>query len=183
MSWTARRAAAITVLILRNTIGTLMMVKYREASCRIACSAPIHPGINGLKAMETRPSTRPELTARKRACWDSLRISSLSPAPSALEIRIRTAVPMAPGILLISQVIFVVILTAAVAFSPSCPTMDVSTYCSSVAMICSMMVGTERTSSVCSVGRQADCDPFFILPFIYSWEISVPKYFSDSSES
>ncbi len=63
-------------------------------------------------------------------------------------MRINTAVPMAPGMLLNSQVTVVVMLTEAVACSPSCPTMAVSTYCSRVASTSSTMVGMESTTRV-----------------------------------
>ncbi len=65
------------------------------------------------------------------------------------------AVPMAPGILFTNQVTLVVMLTDAVACSPSRPTMAVSTYCSSVASTSSIIVGTDSHSRVRSNGIYA----------------------------
>ena len=74
------------------------------------------------------PVTAPQPVARKRACLERLRIFCLSPLPTALEIMARMAVPMAPAMLPTSQLTVVVMLTEAVACSPNCPTMAVSTY-------------------------------------------------------
>ena len=98
--------------------------------------------------MERTSSTAPAATASKSACWDSLRTWSSSPAPAAREISTIMAVPMAPGMLLTSQVTVVVVLTAAVACSPSWPTMAVSTYCKRVESTCSTMVGMDKNTSV-----------------------------------
>jgi hypothetical protein len=46
--------------------------------------------------------------------------------------------------LLTSQLTVVVVLTEAVALSPSLPTMAVSTYCMRVPIICSAILGIER---------------------------------------
>ena len=91
------------------------MKKYREAWAWMAGSAPIHTGIKGLRAMEAPPQTTPQPTDRIRACWASFPARPRSPAPTAWEIRASTAVAAEAEMLLTSQVMVVVTLTAAVA--------------------------------------------------------------------
>ena len=98
--------------------------------------------------MERTSSTAPAATASKSACWDSLRTWSSSPAPAAREISTIMAVPMAPGMLLTSQVTVVVVLTAGGGLLASWPTMAVSTYCKRVESTCSTMVGMDKNTSV-----------------------------------
>ena len=101
--------------------------------------------------MEIPPVTAPKTTVSNSACSDIFLIRFSSPLPTALEIIASTATPAAPEILLINQVIVVVTLTAAVACSPSLPTIAVSTYCSSVCSISSNTVGIDNVISIRSI--------------------------------
>jgi hypothetical protein len=79
-----------------------------------------------------------------------------------------TEILAAKEMLLISQVIVVVRLTEAVAFSPSCPTIAISTYCVRVISSCSITTGMESNIKFLVV------DPFLKSIFI---KISFPMFY------
>ena len=71
--------------------------------------------------------------------------------------------------------VLVLVLTDAVATSPKCPTIAVSTYCSSVPMSCCITAGSA------SFIRALRESPFSFI--FYGLVISEPKYFFESSSS
>ena len=121
-------AAPSIIEAVLNSIGILIMKKYSDASCIMDLSAPIHIGIYGLHINEIPPVIIPHTTASISACMEIFLILFSSFAPNAFATIARIAMEIAWGILLTSHVIVVVTLTDAVAASPRCPTMAVSTY-------------------------------------------------------
>lgn len=111
-------------------------------------SAPIHTGIKGDRTAAMTVRNIPAAGTAAAVWAETELIFSLSPLPTAFEIMARTATDMAEGTLFISHVTVVVTLTAAAAFSPSRPTMAVSTYWSRVDRSCSATVGTDRVRRV-----------------------------------
>ena len=123
------------------------MKKYILAGPTISSSTPIHIGMYGDSASAAISRTIPIEKAHIIACPAIFFNRRSSPAPLALAARASIATAKAPGIACISQPMVVVALTAAVASSPRCPTIAVSTYWRRVASISSKTVGIERLTS------------------------------------
>ncbi len=159
VSLVARKAAPSTVAAFRNSIGRLTIKKYADAGPRTAFSAPIQTGMKGASTTDKPPVTAAHPTTKSSACRETRRIISPSFLPTACAIIVNTPTPTAPATLLTSHVIVVVTLTAAVACSPSRPTIAVSTYCNKVASTSSKTVGIDKVTSVhkISVFRNSIC--------------------------
>ena len=112
----------------RNTSEMLVIVKYTLAGFTISGSTPIHTGIYGDSTSAITSNNVPMVNAYSIDCPASFFSLASSPAPFAFDAIASTATAIALGIEWISQPMVVVVLTAAVAFSPRCPTIAVSTY-------------------------------------------------------
>ena len=131
----------MTMPTVRKIITVLMIKKYRLALSLTASSACIHRGMNGDKVSVTIIRKIPMTTALNTAIIELVLVRSLSPAPYPCEISVRAPMAKEYGSEPTSQVTVVVVLTAAVALSPRCPTIAVSTYCMIVPMIFCKIAG------------------------------------------
>ena len=116
---------------------------------------------------EIPPAKSPHAKTKIKICFAIFCKYSLSPLPSAFAVIDNTATPSAAGILFTSHVTVVVTLTDAVAFSPRCPTIAVSTYCNNVDKISSKMVGIDNITNVFKISRRlifCSCIPYTSFP-------------------
>ena len=137
----------------RKISGAQTMEKYSAPSRRISGSAFSQPGRCGAIHWVSSVSSAPEISAIQTACMAALRAVRSSFAPTARATQASTPMPSAHRGELVSHVTVVVRPTAAVACTPSRPTMAESAYCTQVCSACSSMAGQASATTVASSGR------------------------------
>ena len=113
----------------------------------MAGSAPSMAGRKNDSAKPMAPMETPNSPTKRSPCQVTFWASSRRPAPKCWATCTEKPTAAALNRPLNSQVVEEVRPTAAVASEPREPTMAVSTYCTRVSMICSMMAGQAKSST------------------------------------